>query len=368
MIKYITPPAIAKEPLEVSKSTPDAETVKYMTEYIKAIWPYQSEDMYNISKDKPKVYLTPGGIPVLRVIVQRTDDRVMFQENTIIQPSTTYRAFHGTRQLLISHILKTGLKSSIHSHGIIGTWANLDIDQALLWTSSMYDLIPSLALEVLAPWEDIRSNQRIKKKNPNRLVVKLRQGQSHPALYVNAILIAIPSRTRTKTHGRLLSAMRLSAAEISKNSGILQEHQIFNQLWNISSFRYAYANDKHAMSDDFGGLEKEAFRCILQPSIHFTRLIYAMTELSNDDNRRTTLQEVDFNCLTIPMQNFAMYYNKNIRAWTSKKSMTKEQKTSGMSNEMVTLKTWGPVHSHEEAVSLKMIEDEAQPDEEIPAA
>ena len=100
--------------------------------YIKHTWPYNNNNTYNIDMQNPQIYWTQGGLAVIRVVVQRTDEKIVFQEGTQIQQTNAYRAFHGTRQCLLKHILADGLKASIHSHGIVGTWANLDIDEALL--------------------------------------------------------------------------------------------------------------------------------------------------------------------------------------------------------------------------------------------
>ena len=358
--QYITPPSISKDIFKPYKSIPSQETVSLVDQYTKSAWKQNPDNMYNLHPHPPQLLLTPDRIPILRFCTHRTDGKHIYQDGTQIEPSTAYRAFHGTRQFLVPHILKQGLKSSIHSHKIIGTWANLSTDEALLWTSSIYDLFPCIAVEFFAPLRDIRSNQNIKQGNPNRLVVKLAENQQLPAIYITAILVAFPKPDRVKIHGELLEVLKTSATEISRQSSIQKNQDIYTQLWNISAFRYAYANNKYAMVQQFGGLESHAYECVLEPSIQFTRILYALVELTNDDNRRKKLSQTDFQVLPKPMKLFLQNLYPNIKDWTSQERTSNQTKLSLLSATVVQLITWGPVHSYQDAIDLKMIADDQQ--------
>ena len=114
------------------------------------------------------------------------------------------------------------------------------------------------------------------------------------------------------------------------------------------------------MVHEFGGLESHAYECVLEPSIHFTRILYALVELTNDDNRREKLSRTNFQVLSKPMKLFLQNFYPNIRDWTSKERTSKQTESSLASATVVQLITWGPVNSYQDAIDLKMMADDQQ--------
>ena len=261
MHSYVMPPVIHKQIL-AEKQIPTAPLMQTYRNYNLRNWQPSETNMYYMKHEQTQLVKTPNNMPVMRIPVLRTDHKQIFQDGQPIIPEKTYVAFHGTRELLIEPILKNGLKASIHSHYIIGTWCNLVTDEALEWTSSIFDYYPSVAIEIAAPIEHVRSNTDIKQGNNNRLVIKLMEGQTSPAIYICAILIALPTADRRHLHDELQDIFNTSIQWISRHSHILRQQAdtMEKKAWNISSFRFAYANMKEARQENFGGLEDSAHK------------------------------------------------------------------------------------------------------------
>ena len=72
------------------------------------------------------------------VQTQGPDDR----DSTI---ATNIELFHGTRDYLLSRILRAGLRPSEKSHGQIGLWCNRSCKRALDWNTTIIVLTDSMA-------------------------------------------------------------------------------------------------------------------------------------------------------------------------------------------------------------------------------
>jgi hypothetical protein len=361
MHSYVMPPAIHKQLLG-EKEIPTTQLMQTYKNYNLENWQPSVTNMYYMKHEQTQLVKTPNNIPVMRIPVLRTDHKQIFQNGQQIIPEQTYVAFHGTRELLIEPILKNGLKASIHSHSIIGTWCNLASDEALEWTSSIFDFYPSVAIEIAAPIEHVRSNADIKQGNHHRLVIKLMEGQTWPAIYICAILIALPTLDRRQLHEELQDIFNTSIQWITRHSHLLrqQAETMKKKAWKISSFRFAYANMKEARLENFGGLENAVHTCTICPFINFVIATHALTQLTNDDNRKSKLEPVQYHSLTPIMRTYLEWFHPNIMSWCTNKTQEDIINTRIIDVSISKLITWGPVNSHEEAVQLKLIADQYQ--------
>jgi hypothetical protein len=323
-------------------------------------WQHKETNMYYMKHEDTQLVKTPNNLPVMRIPVLRTDHKLVFQDGQPINTQQTYVAFHGTRELLIEPILKHGLKASIHSHSIIGTWCNLASDEALEWTTSIFDYYPSVAIEIAAPIDHVRSNADIKQGNAHRLVVKLMQDQSLPAIYICAILIALPTQDRRQLHYELRDIFDTSIEWITRHSQHLRQQAptIKSKSWDISSFRFAYANIKEGRQENFGGLEGSERTCTIRPFINFVIAMYALTQLKNDANRKSKLELVQYHHLTPIMRTYLEWFHPNIRSWCTCNIQEDIINTRIVDTSISKLITWGPVNSYDEAVHLKLISDQ----------
>ena len=81
-----------------------------------------------------------------------------------------------------------------------------------------------------------------------------------------------------------------------------------------------------------------------------------MIEIKNDDNKVRKLASVKYEELTPPMQKFLQTFHPNIESWCSTEAST--HNVNHPNSTIVPLKSWGPVHSYEQAILLKMISED----------
>ena len=86
--------------------------------------------------------------------------------------------------------------------------------------------------------------------------------------------------------------------------------------------------------------------------------MYALTQLKNDNNRKSQLATVQYHSLTPIMRTYLEWFHPNIRSWCTYKTEEDIINTSIVDVSISKLITWGPVNSHEEAVQLKLIADQ----------
>ena len=135
-------------------------------------WNAHSPDLFTCSFKDYLIMTTKEAMPVIRIPICRTEMQATTQyQNDMDMQQSNFIAFHGTRQALAPSILKQGLMSSMHSHGVTGLWVNSNVCTSLAWTSSIFDTLPSVAFEIIAPESAKRHNRRIKAGNPERMVV-----------------------------------------------------------------------------------------------------------------------------------------------------------------------------------------------------
>jgi hypothetical protein len=260
---------------------------------------------------------------------------------------------------LVGHILHDGLRSSIHSHNVIGTWVNTNIESALNWTSSVFDLTPSLALEIVAPKLRTRQNKDIKQGSDERMLVELHKNSTLPSIHIAAVIVTIPSMERCNFRGRLISTI-FSTSQMFWN--IQDGQQCFVQdvfslnemLRDLCSFRYVYIGTPGALDEDFGGTNDILPECLIKSSLHFTAALYYVIELTSISNQRQRLKAVKASMLPPPMYDFMCQEAPAIQDfWDATDSPCKDR-PEWRSMKEIQVKRWGAVKSHQEAMASKM--------------
>ena len=221
--------------------------------------------------------------------------------------------FHGTRDIHIPSIMKTGLQSSPLSHKFFGAWVNSEITEALHWNCSILDVIPGMALEVLCNKPELRQNADIMQGNHHRHLQELKVGASLPSLKIQSICMIIPNRQRIINRNEFIKAcvetvdflfkipFNAQYAATKEIKAYLQE-----SLFKLTCHRIAYGGsgpDAYALN--FGFENREEYTCISIISAHAAKLLWIL-QRSSDRNRRDGLHQFDLDKLPRPIQTFML--------------------------------------------------------------
>jgi len=313
--------------------------------------------IFHCDYEQAMVFNTNSGTPVIRIPVHKNPilDQTTYQNGDKLQEDNI-RLFHGTRQPIIKPILTEGLMSSIRSHDVTGLWANTNLETSLAWTSSIFDIVPSLAVEVVAPISAKRQNRRIKAGNPERMVIELRTDQTLPALHISAIIVTIPTPTRLQFNSKLKQVMWSTSEYLRSintyNPNSLTCLDIMNFLWSLCSFRYAYVGTEGAMDPEFGATMDSIPQCVVLPSIHFVAALYYVVQIKSYTNLQHRLASISESMLPPPMRSFMLQESSGIQFFW-KQSDDNTIPPSWKSWEMIPVRKWGPIQEYKENDATK---------------
>ena len=344
------PPPTLDLDLSAVKTSINQTIANTIVSMLKVQWQADQSYLCKCEFEHCMVLSTNDDCPVLRIpVVRNSIAPVITYQNGQPAEINNFVAFHGTRQALVPSILQNGLMSSIHSHGVTGLWVNSNVCTSLAWTSSIFDMIPSIALEVVAPCSAKRQNKRIKAGNPERMVVELTHG-SLPPLHIAAIICTIPNAERVSFHASLKQVIMKTSEEwwnaqtSNKHNITLQELVKF--MWELCSFRYAYIGTPGALSTTFGAVWNQIPQCIILPSIHFVAVLFYLHELTSHDNKTQKLSTVTACMMPQTMQTFVRNLAPSIdEFWDIRNN---RHKRSECILDLVSVQKWGPIESLEE--------------------
>ena len=158
------------------------------------------------------------------------------------------------------------------------------------WASSVFNLTPSLSLEVVAPTLRVRQNKDILQGSKERMIVEL-HNSSLPSIHISAVIVTIPSPERRAFRRRMTSMLfttcqffwELRDQRVCLPYTIYDMHDTFREL---CSFRYAYIGTPGSMAEEFGGTNDELPECLIRPSLHFTAALWYVIELTSITNQK----------------------------------------------------------------------------------
>lgn len=321
-----------------------------MERYVKHL-----QDLWNTEKSTKRKFMilfehcqscnTSSGIPVLRIPVTAQDPQ--HYQNGADLSNENVVLFHGTRQPLIPYICKEGLKSSIRSHDVTGLWTNSNVETSLAWTSSIFDSVPSLALEIIAPRYAIRQNRRIKSGNPERHVVELYRNQELPAVHIASIIVTLPTIERIQFNAELKNVLNETCKWMidrsTRSANDINYQKLCTIMLGLCSFRYAYVGTPGALQIDFGAIWDVLPKCIILPSIHFVAAVHYLVQLTSYENKKRRLATINAAMLPPPMYKFLVTKAPGIQFFWNTAAAPAGSIESWTSFEMVPVQKWGPI-------------------------
>ena len=288
----------------------DAEaSAKTLLQHVKTHWIIDNDALTWPIFEQAKIKLVKDHY-ILCVPVQSSWPSA-FQDGQRICEDQFLTMFHGTRDIHIPNIMKTGLQSSPLSHNFVGAWVNSEITEALNWNCSLLDVIPGLALEVLCNKPEMRQNADIMQGNHHRHLQELKVGSSLPSLKIQSICMIIPNRQRIINRNEFIRACIETVDflfQIPFNSQYLATKEITDylqeSLFKLTSHRIAYGGiGPAAYTLEFGFADKEEYTCISAISAHAAKLLWTL-QRSSEKNRRDGLHQFDLDVLPRPIQIF----------------------------------------------------------------
>jgi hypothetical protein len=212
-------------------------------------------------------------------------------------------------------------------------------------------MLPSVALEVIAPESAKRHNKRIKAGNPERMVVELRQGQTLPPVHISAIICTIPCAERVRFNAQLKQVVYDTTYDMwqsqKSNADNVTYEQLETYMWSVCSFRYAYIGTPGALSTDFGAVWDQLPKCIILPTIHFTAVLFYLHELTSHDNKRQKLATIVPSMLPRAMRQFVQSLVPNIDEFWDKRAKHSDPNAHVL--DLIPVHKWGPVSSVDES-------------------
>ena len=275
-------------------------------------------------------------IPLIHIPVFSLRRRIFQDESPI---TVGHDFFHGTREQNLSSILHCGIHASPCSHHQVGTWVNKSMMEALNWTPTVADLLPTLALSVYAPVQAIFQNAEVAAGNYNRYVIRPSAGQILPAAQITSIIAGIPSAARFRWWTALQAAFRhifryIAMCELPHTLDITQglaEHLVAgltHRLQQLVSQRLAYGAADCLSDLTVGTSDGPEYVCISHLSAAIASILWIL-QLESINNRRHRLMMFDMTSLPMPFHTFLKAQFPGINLFVRFRTLIRQEWTLG---------------------------------------
>lgn len=301
--------------------------------------------------DKIKMYKFQDKL-VARLPILESFDTFQNGEEVTEPPSIL---FHGTRETNVPLIMRFGLRSSGCSHGKVGLWLNSKLENALSWNTSAMDILPALCFEVAAYEPLLHQNRRTMGRGTDRhcrFVLKLNeQGVEEedilPKCKLTSIIFGVPSSARLEWNSQLRRGFEetvqyMISLPLQHDLTNFHPRQFCILFYEFTSFRLAYRTAPGSMDKSFGGFYDRIPTCMIEISIAFTFLVYAL-QLESLSHRAEALSDIQMEAIPQPLRNLIASYFPSIFNWTSCTRIQDCTKTEWRIGPMSTVLPWSPV-------------------------